>query len=98
MINLLQGVKAFRQPSKKQKRKPEDITAASILAVRAKHETPPPHSALKKPRMKEREGREAHVSSWSSAASRPPPTFSCKSEPRQGQLKEHSSKPRNCEK
>lgn len=42
MINLLQGVKAFRQPSKKQKRKPEDITAASILAVRAKHETPPP--------------------------------------------------------
>lgn len=41
-INFLQGVKAFRQPSKKQKRKPEDITVASILAVRAKHGTPLP--------------------------------------------------------
>lgn len=41
MSNFLQGVKAFQQLAKKQKRKPDNITTASILAVKAKHKTPP---------------------------------------------------------
>lgn len=92
-------MKVFQQLAKKQKRKPDDITTASILAVKAKHKTTP------MPRFCPEEAQDEGAQ-WEGgpgtlaevSPQRSPPTLSFKSKPRQGLLKEHSSKPWNCEK